>query len=90
MWISKKYKVRIEIKIRIKNVSNRTAQRMTKAIVAAIMPETRSEAYGQKISIIYSEACIYIQITTHDIISMRAIFNSYMLYVFTAYGCLGK
>jgi tRNA threonylcarbamoyladenosine modification (KEOPS) complex Pcc1 subunit len=90
MWISKKYKVHIKIKIRIRNLSYKTGQRTTKAIVAAIRPEIASKGCSQKINIIHSGACIYIQISTSDTISMRAIFNSFILYVHTAYGCLNR
>ena len=88
MWISKKYKVHFKIKIRIRNLSYKTGQRTTKAIVAALRPEAAARGCSQKINIIQSGVCIYIKISTHDSISMRAIFNSFILYVYTAYGCV--
>jgi tRNA threonylcarbamoyladenosine modification (KEOPS) complex Pcc1 subunit len=90
MWISKRYKVHVRIKIRIRNHSDKTGRRITKAIVAAIRPEIILKECNQKINIIHSGACIYLQISTHDSISMRAIFNSFILYVYAAYDCLNK
>ena len=90
MWISKRYKVHAKIKITIGNHSDKIGQRITKSIVAAIRPEIILKGCNQKINIIHSGACIYIQISTRDSISMRAIFNSFILYVYAAYGCLNK
>jgi hypothetical protein len=53
MWISKKYKVHIKIKIRIRNLSYKTGQRTTKAIVAAIRPEIASKGCSQNLNIIH-------------------------------------
>ena len=90
MWISKRYKVHVKIKIRIINHSDKTGQRITKAIVDAIRPEIILKGCNQKINIIHSGSCIYLQMSTHDSISMRAIFNSFILYVYAAYYCLNK
>jgi len=90
MWISKRYKVHARIKIRIINHSDKTGQRITKAIVAAIRPEIILKGCNQKINIIQSGSCIYLQLSTHDSISMRAIFNSFILYIYAAYNCLNK
>ena len=90
MWISKRYKVHAKIKIRIINHSDKKDQRITKAIVDAIKPEIILKGCNQKINIIHSGSCIYLQISTHDSISMRAIFNSLILYVYAAYDCLNK
>jgi tRNA threonylcarbamoyladenosine modification (KEOPS) complex Pcc1 subunit len=90
MWISKRYKVHAKIKIRIINHSDKTGQRITKAIVDAIRPEIILKGCNQKINIIHSGSCISLQISTHDSISMRAIFNSLILYVYAAYDCLNK
>ncbi len=86
--ISKEYKARVEIRIRLSKFKRDLARKVADSICSAIIPETKSVDCGQKIVILCSDTLIQIEIYTSDLASIRAIFNSYMMYIITAYSCI--
>jgi tRNA threonylcarbamoyladenosine modification (KEOPS) complex Pcc1 subunit len=90
MLTSKKYKIHAKIKIRVRDHSYKTGQKMAKAIVSAVKPELVSNTDNQKINIVSSGSYIYMQISAYNFISIRAMFNSFILYVYAAHGSLNN
>lgn len=90
MLTSKKYKVHARFTVNIRDQSDNTGQKMTKAVVAAVRPELISNTSRQKMNIFRTGSCISLKMKAYDLISMRAMFNSFILYVYAAYGALDK
>lgn len=85
---SKEYKVRVEVLIRLNKLNRGLIRKIADSICSAILPEIKSVDCGQKIGICSSNYLIRILIYTNDHASIRAIFNSYMMYILTAYSCI--
>jgi tRNA threonylcarbamoyladenosine modification (KEOPS) complex Pcc1 subunit len=90
MLTSKKYKVHAKFTVNIRDQSDKTGQKMTEAVVAAIKPELISNTSNQEMNISRTGSYISLKIRARDFISMRAMFNSFILYVYAAYGALDK
>jgi len=88
MLTSKKYKVHAKFTVNIRDQSDKMGQKMTEAVVAAVKPELVSNTSHQKMNIFRTGSCISLKIKARDFISMRAMFNSFILYVYAAYGAL--
>jgi tRNA threonylcarbamoyladenosine modification (KEOPS) complex Pcc1 subunit len=85
---SKEYKVRAEVQIRLNKFNRGLTRKIADSICSAIFPEIKSVDCGQKIGICSSNNLIRILIYTNDQASVRAIFNSYMMFILTAYSCI--
>lgn len=85
---SKEFKVRVEVLIRLDKFNRALTRKIADSICSAIFPEIESVDCGQKIGICSSNNLIRILIYTNDHASIRAIFNSYMRYILTAYSCI--
>lgn len=85
---SKKFRARFDINIRSNKVGKTSAHEIADSICSAVEPETGSLHSGQKISIICKGTYIHVDVQTPDLQSIRAIFNSYMFYIITGYGCV--
>lgn len=85
---SKEYKARVEVQIRLSKFKRGLARKVADSICSAIIPEIESVDCDQKIGIGCSNTLIQIEIYTNDHASIRAIFNSYMTYMLTAYSCI--
>ncbi len=85
---SKEYKVRVKVQIRLNKYNRGLTRKIADSMCSAIFPEIESVDCGQKIGIASSNNLIRILIHTNDHAATRAIFNSYMMYILTAYSCI--
>jgi tRNA threonylcarbamoyladenosine modification (KEOPS) complex Pcc1 subunit len=74
----KKQRVNISIQIAIENFSSELSYKIGKSITSALNPETRFITCNEKIKIYSKNGVVFINITTHDLQSMRAIINTYL------------
>jgi tRNA threonylcarbamoyladenosine modification (KEOPS) complex Pcc1 subunit len=86
--ISKKYEAHAEIKIKIHSVPFDLSCKIAESVCAAIEPEVKLLNSSEKIEIKSLGTIVNIVIHAKDIVSLRAVFGSYMRLVQTAYGCL--
>jgi len=73
----KKQRVNINIQITLQNFSSELSSKIGDAITNALNPETRFITYNEKIRIFSKNGAIFINISTNDLESMRAIINTY-------------
>lgn len=74
----KEQRVNIKIKITLDNLSPEISSNVGHTISAALKPETRFLTSAEKISIASNNDAIYLDISTNDLQSMRAIVNTYI------------
>jgi tRNA threonylcarbamoyladenosine modification (KEOPS) complex Pcc1 subunit len=74
----KEQRVNIKIKITLDNLSPEISSNVGHTISAALKPETKFLTSAEKISIASNNDAIYLDISTNDLQSMRAIVNTYI------------
>jgi len=73
----KKQRANINIQITLQKFSSELSSKIGDAITNALNPETRFITDNEKIRIFSKNGAIFINISTNDLESMRAIINTY-------------
>jgi len=74
----KKQRVNIRIQIALENLPSELSANIGNTITKALQPETRFLTSNEKIRITSKNDVIFINISTKDLQSMRAIVNTYI------------